>query len=171
MLHLDLYLLGGVITEPAIYAGTFDPVTNGHLDILRRALCVFPKVLVAVAEPAAKDCTFTLEERLELMQRVTEGMTGVTVTSFHGLLVDYAKSISANILIRGLRQTSDFDYEFQMAAMNSRLDSGIQTVFFVASLEHLYLSSSLVKEIARLGADISPFVPSAVEDAIIRRLK
>jgi pantetheine-phosphate adenylyltransferase len=132
---------------------------------------VFPRVIVAIAEPAAKDCTFTLTERTELMREVTAGMEKVEVASFSGLLVSFAKSIGSAILIRGLRQTSDFDYEFQMAAMNSRLAPNIQTVFFVASLEHLYLSSSLVKEIARLGADISPFVPPVVEDAIIRKLK
>ena len=161
----------GLIPVPAIYAGTFDPVTNGHLDILRRALEVFPRVIVAVAEPAAKDCTFTLAERVELMRQVTADMPKVEVANFSGLLVDFAKSIKSTILIRGLRQTSDFDYEFQMAAMNSRLAPEIQTVFFVASLENLHLSSSIVKEIARLGADISPFVPPVVEDAIIRKLK
>jgi pantetheine-phosphate adenylyltransferase len=132
---------------------------------------VFTKVIVAVAEPSAKNCTFTLEERVELMRQVVVGMDKVEVAYFSGLLVDYAKSIGATVLIRGLRQTSDFEYEFQMSSMNSRLAPDIQTVFFVASLEHLHLSSSLVKEIARLGADISPFVPPAVEDAIIHKLK
>jgi pantetheine-phosphate adenylyltransferase len=155
----------------AIYAGTFDPITNGHLDILQRASQVFPHITVATAETTTKQCTFSLDERLDLLRKVTRDMDGVDVHSFEGLLVDFAKSLGARVVIRGLRQTTDFDYEFQMATMNARLDSEIQTVFFLASVEYTYLSSSLVKEIAALGGDISQFVPSQVEDAIIQKVK
>lgn len=155
----------------AIYAGTFDPVTNGHLDILRRALHVFPNVTVATAETVSKRCTFSLDERLNLLKEVTRDIDGVEVRAFEGLLVDFARSLGAKVIIRGLRQTTDFDYEFQMATMNARLDSDIQTVFFLSSLEYLHLSSSLVKEIATLGGDISQLVPSQVEDAIIQKVK
>ncbi|OGK12082.1 MAG: pantetheine-phosphate adenylyltransferase [Candidatus Riflebacteria bacterium RBG_13_59_9] len=154
----------------AIYAGTFDPVTNGHLDILRRATLVFPRIVVATAETLTKSCTFPLEERLALLRQVTAKMPGIEVRPFRGLLIEFAKSIGAKAIIRGLRQTTDFDYEFQIATMNTRFDSTIQTVFFVASLEYLHLSSSLVKEIATLGGDVSHLVPSVVEDAIIQKL-
>lgn len=155
--------------DPAIYAGTFDPVTNGHLDILQRALLVFPRIVVATAETVTKTCTFTLEERLALLREVTRGWAGVEVRCFEGLLVDFAKSIGARVIIRGLRQTTDFDYEFQLATTNARLNADIQTVFLVASLEYLHLSSSLVKEIAALGGKISQFVPREVEDAIMSK--
>lgn len=155
----------------AIYAGSFDPVTNGHLDILRRALHVFPRVTVATAETVSKRCTFSLEERLNLLKQVTRDMEGVEVRAFEGLLVEFTRSLGAKVIVRGLRQTTDFDYEFQMATMNARLDSDIQTVFFLSSLEYLHLSSSLVKEIATLGGDVSQLVPPQVEDAIIQKVK
>jgi len=170
-MYLDYLRRGKDIVNTAIYAGTFDPVTNGHLDILRRALHVFPHITVATAETVSKRCTFSLDERLSLLKQVTRDMDGVDVRAFEGLLVDFARDLGAKVIIRGLRQTTDFDYEFQIATMNARLDSEIQTVFFLASLEYLYLSSSLVKEIATLGGDVSQLVPPQVEDAIIQKVK
>jgi pantetheine-phosphate adenylyltransferase len=132
---------------------------------------VFPHVTVATAETVSKRCTFTLDERLNLLKQVTHDMDGVEVRAFEGLLVNFARDLGVKVIIRGLRQTTDFDYEFQMATMNARLDSEIQTVFFLSSLEYLHLSSSLVKEIATLGGDVSQLVPPQVEDAIIQKVK
>ncbi len=155
----------------AIYPGTFNPITYGHLDILKRAIRIFPKVIVATTEGAEKDSFFTLEERIQLLKEVTSGLSNVEVCSFDGLLIDFAKQKGASVIIRGLRETTDFEYEFQMALMNRRICDEIETVFFVTNLEYLYLSSSLVREIASRGGDVSPFVPEPVENAIIQKLK
>ncbi len=145
-----------------LYAGTFDPVTNGHLDILMRSLEVFDKVVVAVADSTPKDTSFNLEERVEMVRSATAGMKNVEVHPFSGLLVDFAREMKADAVIRGLRVISDFEYEFQMALMNRRLNDKVETVFLMPSEEYTYLNSSLVKQIASMGGDVSHFVPAAV---------
>jgi pantetheine-phosphate adenylyltransferase len=145
-----------------LYAGTFDPVTNGHLDILMRSLEVFDRVIVAVARSTPKDTFFTLEERVEMVRAATEGVESVDVRPFSGLLVDFAVQMGAAVVIRGLRVVSDFEYEFQMALMNRRLNDQVETVFLMPSEEYTYLNSSLVREIASAGGDVSHFVPRAV---------
>ena len=155
----------------AIYPGTFNPLTYGHLDILERAVKVFPKVIVATTESTEKEPIFTVSETVELIREVTKHLDNVEVCAFSGLLIDLAKAKGASVIIRGLRQTTDFEYEFQMALMNRRLCDTIETVFFVTSLDYLYLSSSLVREIARNGGDVSLFVPKPVEHAIMQRLQ
>jgi pantetheine-phosphate adenylyltransferase len=146
----------------AVYPGTFDPVTNGHVDVIQRATTLFDEVIVAVAESAEKQPTFGIEDRLEMVRAACEGLTGVRVESYVGLTVDFARSRGAVAIIKGLRAVSDFETELQMALMNRGLSGGIETVFLPTSLEWLYLSSSRVKEIARMQGDVSGFVPEAV---------
>ena len=153
-----------------VYPGTFDPITYGHLDILRRAVAVFQHVIVATTDVPQKECLFALEERLNQLRQATEGMAGVEVRSFNGMLVDFVHSVGASVIVRGLRETTDFEYEFQMALMNKRVSPNVETIFLVTSLDYLYLSSSLVTEMACRGGDISAFVPPFVQDAIIRKL-
>jgi pantetheine-phosphate adenylyltransferase len=150
----------------AIYPGTFDPVTKGHLDIIERARLHFPRVVVAVSQNPGKSPLFSLEERIALAKEVLGHLDGVEVDSFDGLLVDYAKRRGIGVLVKGLRAVSDFDYELQMAQMNHKL-AGVETFFLVATPVYSFLSSSLVKEIARFGADVSEFVPPEVA----RRMK
>jgi pantetheine-phosphate adenylyltransferase len=145
-----------------LYAGTFDPVTYGHLDILRRSLVVFDKVIVAVADSTPKNTFFTLTERVEMLRSATSGMADVEVKPFSGLLVDFAEQQGAVAVIRGLRVVSDFEYEFQMALMNRRLNNEVETVFLMPSEEYTYLNSSLIREIASSGGDVSQFVPPIV---------
>jgi pantetheine-phosphate adenylyltransferase len=145
-----------------VYAGTFDPVTNGHLDILVRSLAIFDKVIVAVADSTPKDTFFSISERVEMLRDATDGMGNIQVTPFSGLLVHFARQNGASAIIRGLRVISDFEYEFQLALMNRRLDRELETVFLMPSEEYTYLNSSLVKEIAASGADVSQFVPQMV---------
>lgn len=154
-----------------VYAGTFDPVTNGHLDILKRSLEIFDKVVVAVAESTPKDTFFSLEERVEMLKVAASGMENVEVRPFSGLLVEFARQIGAVAVVRGLRVVSDFEYEFQMALMNRRLNNDIETVFLMPSEEYTYLSSSLVLEIASAGGDVSQFVPEIVARRLDQRLK
>ena len=144
-----------------IYAGTFDPVTIGHGDIISRACKITDKLILAVSESASKNPLFTLEERCEMARIYIDKYNignNIEIMSFNGLLVDFAKSISAKLLIRGLRAVSDFEYEFQMACMNSRLDDNIETIFLPASEKNQFVSSRFVKEIIRLNGDISSFV-------------
>jgi pantetheine-phosphate adenylyltransferase len=148
--------------KTGLYAGTFDPVTNGHLDILTRSLVVFDKVIVAVAESTPKDTLFSVEERVEMLKIATTGLARVEVSPFSGLLVRTAREKGAIAVIRGLRVISDFEYEFQMALMNRRLDRELETVFLMPSEEYTYINSSLVKEIAAAGGDVSLFVPPVV---------
>lgn len=150
----------------AVYPGSFDPVTNGHLDVIERASRLFDEVLVAVARNTAKTGLFSIEERVELLRPTLTGFKNVQVTSFEGLLVNFARSREAQAVIRGLRAVSDFEFEFQMALMNRKLDSGIETIFLMPKEEYTYLSSRIVKEIARLGGSVEAFVPDLVAGAL-----
>lgn len=147
----------------AIYPGTFDPFTNGHLDILIRATSLFDEVIVTVAQNSSKDPLFTTEERIEMIREATKTIPNVRVESFEGLLVKFALERNATVIIRGLRMISDFEYEFQMALMNRKLADNIATVFLMPDERYTYLSSSIVREIAQLGGDCSPFVPPNIE--------
>jgi pantetheine-phosphate adenylyltransferase len=154
-----------------LYAGTFDPVTNGHLDILRRSLDLFDRVVVGVAESTPKNTFFPLQERVDMLREAAEDVAEVRVEPFSGLLVDFARSMEAAAVIRGLRAISDFEYEFQMALMNRRLDRDLETVFLMPSEEHVFLNSTLVREIARTGGDVSQFVPPIVAEHLHRRFR
>lgn len=153
----------------AVYPGSFDPVTNGHLDIIRRGSRLFDQIVVAVLRNPEKKPTFGLAERKRFLTEAVSGMPNVGVDSFDGLLVAYARQRRANVIVRGLRALSDFEYEFQMALMNRRLDPGIETVFMMPSETYSYLSSRLVKEVADLGGNVNGLVPGKVEDRISRR--
>lgn len=150
------------MTKIAIYPGSFDPVTNGHLDLVRRATNIFDKVIVAVLENDQKDCLFSVRERADQLRKCIEGMEKVEVDSFDGLLVDYARERGANHILRGIRAVSDFEYEFQMALMNRRLSPTIETAFLMPREEYTYLSSRLVREVARLGGNLDGLVPPTV---------
>jgi pantetheine-phosphate adenylyltransferase len=157
--------------QGAIYPGSFDPVTNGHLDVIQRAARIFDHVIVAVAHNTSKNALFTIQERVELLREVTKGMKNVSVEKFDTLVIDYARKKKIKVLIRGLRMTSDFDYEFQIALTNRRLAEDIETVFLMPSEHVAFVSSSLLKEISGLDAKISSFVPKAVERKLKERLK
>jgi pantetheine-phosphate adenylyltransferase len=148
--------------------GTYDPVTNGHLDIVARASKTFDRVIVAVLINPAKQPMFTLEERLAMLKEATVGMASVEIDAFSGLLVDYARRREVTAIVKGLRAVSDFDYELQMAQMNQRL-SGIDTFFISTSPQHSFLSSSLVREVARFGGDVSSMVPPPVAERLRAR--
>ena len=155
----------------AIYPGSFDPVTNGHLDVIERARKLFDEVIVAVAHNDQKQPFFTLEERLDLLQKAIGDCDHVKLAPLDGLLVDFAMAQKASAVIRGLRAISDFEFEFQMALMNRKLEAGVETIFLMPKEEYTYLSSRIVKEIARLGGDISQFVPACVTVAFEKKLK
>lgn len=154
-----------------VYPGSFDPVTCGHVSLVRRAASVFGNVIVAVATNSRKSELFTSDERVEMLRMATDGIPGVEVDSFSGLLVDYMRRRQIRISIRGLRAVSDFEYEFQMAHMNGRLDPGMETVFMVAGPAETYISSSLVREVAMLGGDITGMVHPEVGRMLSDRLK
>jgi pantetheine-phosphate adenylyltransferase len=154
----------------AIYPGTFDPVTNGHLDLIERASKLFTSVVVGVAASPSKKPMFDLNERVNLLQQVCKPLTNVTVVGFSGLLVDFAKEHQANVLIRGLRAVSDFEYEFQLANMNRRLSPDLESVFLTPAEGNSFISSTLVKEVALHKGDVSQFVPSVVEQALLAKL-
>jgi len=154
----------------AVYPGSFDPVTYGHLDIVKRALKVFDKVIVAVAHNTEKNPLFEVSERIELLKRSLKGLKGVEVDDFNSLVVDYVKKKKAALVIRGLRMISDFEYEFQMALTNRKLSSDIETIFMMPSESYSYLSSKLIKEAAGLGANLKDFVPLFVERALKKKL-
>jgi pantetheine-phosphate adenylyltransferase len=153
----------------AIYPGSFDPVTNGHLDVIGRARKLFDEIVVAVAHNDEKQPLFSLEERLDLLRRALEKIDNVRIAQFDGLLVEFAAAQQASAVIRGLRAVSDFEFEFQMALMNRKLEDSVETIFLMPKEEYTYLSSRLVKEIARLGGDVSSFVPRAVAEALAKK--
>jgi len=157
------------MTRIALYPGSFDPPTRGHEDLIRRSLALCDHLIVAVAINSSKQPLFTVEERLDLLRR-TVGVDGrVTYETFDGLLVDFARARGATMVVRGLRAVSDFDYEFQMALMNRQLNHDVETVFLVPAVDLTYLSSSLVREVARYGGDVSSIVHPDVEAALVRR--
>ena len=164
------------VRHVGIYPGTFDPVTNGHVDIIARAAKFVHRLVVGVAQNVGKSPLFPLEERVELVRAETDAIaartgTEIVVTSFNGLLIDFAHSVHAGVIVRGLRAVSDFDYEFQMAGMNHRLDQEVETVFLMASERHQFISSRFVKEIARLGGDVSSFVPALTLERTLARVR
>ena len=152
--------------QKAIYPGSFDPVTYGHLDIIQRAQRLFDTVVIAVAGNSQKKPLFSVKERLDMLRKATQGMDGVVITHFDGLVVDYARKNNLGVIIRGLRMVSDFEYEFQMALTNRKLASDVETIFLMPAEQYSYISSRLLKETAGLGADISSFVPGYVQDAL-----
>ncbi|MBI3087502.1 MAG: pantetheine-phosphate adenylyltransferase [Candidatus Omnitrophica bacterium] len=154
----------------ALYPGTFDPVTYGHIDLITRALTIFDEVLVAVAHNPGKHPLFSVADRVSLLKRATRGLRGVRVEDFNSLVVDYARRQGARVVLRGLRMLSDFEYEFQMALTNRKLSRHVETIFLMPSESHAYVSARLIKEAAALGADLSAFVPDFVETALKRRL-
>ncbi|MGI8957733.1 MAG: pantetheine-phosphate adenylyltransferase [Chthoniobacterales bacterium] len=155
----------------AIYPGSFDPVTNGHLDVIERARKLFDEVVVAIAHNDQKQPLFTLDERLDFLRQMTASHHGVSVLPLDGLLVEFAVEQGANAVVRGLRAVSDFEFEFQMALMNRKLEATVETIFLMPKEEYTYLSSRIVKEIARLGGDVSGFVPACVVEAFARKLQ
>ena len=157
-------------TSIAIYPGSFDPVTNGHLDLIERGEKMFDLVIVAVLKNAEKQPLFTVPERVEMLREVTSRWSGVEVDVFDGLLVDYARKRGAGVILRGIRAVSDYEYELQMALMNRRLQPGLETIFLPASETFSFISSKLVKEVISLGGNISGLVPPLVEDRLRRRL-
>src|ERR1700720_710807 len=157
------------IMRSAIYPGSFDPVTNGHLDVVERARKLFDEVIVAVAHNDEKEPLFSLQERLDLLQQTVGRIENIRIAQFEGLLIEFALAQKASAVIRGLRAVSDFEFEFQMALMNRKLEGSVETMFLMPKEEYTYLSSRLVKEIARLGGDVSQFVPSIVAKALAKK--
>lgn len=155
--------------KKAVYSGTFDPVTYGHISVLKKAANIFDEIVVAVARDNYKNTLFSFDERVELLQKCTKDLPNVKVEGFEGLLVNYAAQIGAQAIIRGLRMVSDFDYEMQMASFNKALEQNIETVFFAASNDYSYLSSSMIRNIASLNGDVSAFVPEAVNKALAEK--
>ena len=155
----------------ALYPGTFDPVTLGHLDIIKRAAGVCDKLVIGVLPNSAKHPWFSVDERIELLEKVTKDLVNVYVETFDGLTVDFGRKIGANIIVRGLRAITDFEYELQIAQINHKLNPDIDTIFFTTSQEYSYVSSSIAKEIALYGGDISGIVPANIMDDLIRKVK
>lgn len=151
----------------AIYPGSFDPITNGHLDIIDRGSKIYDKLIVAVLVNVDKNCLFSIDERVELIKRVTKDLDNVEVLSFEGLLVDFAKLHNSKVILKGLRTMSDFEYEFQMALMNSKLNPDIETVFMMTSSAYSYVSSSSVKQVAKFGGSINGLVPEELIEEVM----
>ena len=154
----------------AIYPGSFDPVTLGHIDIIQRSCKIVDELIVGVLSNKAKIPLFSVEERVKMLEEMTKNMPGVKVVPFEGLLIDFAKEMSAGIVVRGLRAVTDFEYELQMAQTNNKLSPELETVFLTTSLEYSYLSSTIVKEVAAFGGDISQFVPETIERRIQEKI-
>ena len=154
----------------AICPGSFDPVTCGHLDIITRAAKMVDKLIVVVASNGAKHCSFTPEERVEMIKKCISSLDNVEVTHYNGLLADYAAQRGAGAIIKGLRAMSDFEYEFQMALTNKKLNPNVETLFLTTASQNMYLSSSMVKQVASMGGDISSFVPEVIKQDIINRI-
>ncbi len=150
----------------AVYPGSLDPITNGHLDLINRANRIFDEIHVAVLENPSKEALFSTEERLKFIETATREIDEVSAGHFNGLLVDYVKQRESNVILRGLRALSDFEYEFQMSMMNKRLAEDVETLYMMSGEDHSFVSSSLVKEVAQYGGDISSLVPSIVEEAL-----
>ena len=159
------------MSQIIIYPGTFDPITLGHKDLVMRASELFEEVVVAVAGDTGKNTLFSYEERIELCEKVFAGIAGVKVTGFHGLVADFASSLGAKGLLRGLRAVSDFEYEFQLANMNRRLKPDLESLFLTPSEQYSFISSSLVREIARLQGDVSEFVEPVVSEALKQKYR
>ncbi|MGL6030169.1 MAG: pantetheine-phosphate adenylyltransferase [Legionella sp.] len=157
--------------QKAIYPGTFDPVTNGHVDIITRAANIFPELIVAVATNKAKKPYLPLDTRIRLLQEAVGHLSGVQILGFDNLLIDFVLEQNAGIILRGLRAVSDFEYEFQLAGMNRKLSKQVETLFLTPSENLMFLSSTLVREIAALHGDISPFVPDSVVNELLKRQK
>jgi len=155
----------------AVYPGTFDPVTYGHIDLIKRAVKIFDTVIIAVARNADKCPLFTAQERVGLLKEATKGIKGVVIEDFDGLVVNYVRQKGASVMIRGLRMISDFEYEFQMALTNRKLAPDIETIFMMPSESYSYLSSKLIKEAFALGADVKAFVPNFVQKALAKKLR
>ncbi len=153
----------------ALTPGTFDPITCGHLDIINRASTLMDEVIVAVAESTPKNTLFTIEERTDLARKATAHLPNVRVESFDGLLVDFARKMGVSVVVKGLRAITDFEYEFQMNAINQQLDYRLETTFIMSPPEYMYLSSSIVRELAALGGDVSKFVTPEVAEALARK--
>ena len=154
----------------AIYPGTFDPITNGHIDIIQRAASVFGEILVSVVKVSSKEALFSFNQRIELVKEATAKIKGVKVEGFSGLVVDFAKKKKARVIVRGLRMISDFEYEFQMALTNRNLAPGVETIFLMPHPEYSFISSRLIREAACLGADLKKFLPPVVVKALKRKL-
>jgi pantetheine-phosphate adenylyltransferase len=159
------------MTRIAVYPGSFDPPTKGHEDLVRRSLALADRLIVAVAVNVVKQPLFSLEERLDMLRAAVGDDARVSFHSFDGLLAEFAKRVGATIIVRGLRAVSDFEYEFQMALMNRQLHPSLETVFLVPAVDLTYLSSSLVREVAKFGGDVSPLVHPAVAQALARRFR
>jgi pantetheine-phosphate adenylyltransferase len=157
--------------QSAVYPGTFDPITNGHIDLVERAARRFERVIVAIHSSILKETAFPWEERIELAKTVLAGQKNVYVEGFEGLLVEFARSRQAGVILRGLRAVSDFEYEFQLASMNRQLEPEIETLFMTPDEHYAYVSSSLVREVAALGGDVTPFVHKKVVAALRRRFE
>lgn len=155
----------------AIYPGSFDPVTNGHLDIVRRGTVLFDEIIVAILHNPSKTALFTLDERLDMLKETMKDIPGVSFDTFGGLLVDYAQERGAQAILRGMRAVSDFEYEFQLALMNRKLNRDIQTVFLMTGLRWIFTSSSIIKEAAQFGGDVSELVPPIVNRKIIEKYR
>lgn len=153
----------------AVYAGTFDPITYGHIDLIERAVTIFDQIIIAIAASPAKNPLFSLDERVTLITETLDRHQNVKVLGFNGLLLDFAKQHNANVILRGLRTVTDFDYEFQLASMNRNLNPTIESIFLMPAEKYMSISSSLVREIASLGGDVSAFVPTHVVQAMQKK--